>query len=148
MVSPLRVRKILSNSWATEQVLLTSGSQHSSCLNRQIDSWILHKAFKIIYILSHLRLRHFPDGSYSNGLPEIAVWKSLWSFNLQRASRAEEQTQLAGPPGPDSLLWEVVWHSALLNCAHKGEGGRAVCCWTLSTGKIGRLETNCTFWSI
>lgn len=123
MASPLRVRKILNSSWAIKQDLLTCGSQRSSCLNGWIVSWILHNPFKNIYILSHVRLQHFPDGNYSNGLPAIAVWKSLWSLNSQSAGRAEEQSQLAGPGvmsplGPQSMLWEVLFCTVVLWTVH------------------------------
>jgi len=90
MASPLRVRKILNGSKANKQDLLTCGSQHSSCLYRQIVSCLLHNPFRMIYILSHMRLQHFPDGNYSNGLHGTAVLKSLWSFNSQAATRGEE----------------------------------------------------------
>lgn len=123
MASPLRVRKIFKCSETAKQDLLTCGSQHCSCFNRQIVSWILHNPFKIIYILSHKRLQHFPDGNYSKGLPGTAEWKSLWSFISQAAARDNEQSQLAGPGdlsplGPQHLLWEVLFFTVVFWTVH------------------------------
>lgn len=147
MASPLRVRKILNGSLTAKQNLLMCGSQHSSCLNRQIVSWILHNPFKIIYILSHMRLQHFPDGNYSKGLPGAAVWKSLilhfaGSSQRQGAEPASWSRGSVSPWSTASALRGSVFHSGLLNCTQAW--GRQTCLLpVLEHWEIGRLLRNC-----
>lgn len=119
------------------------GSQHGSCFNRQIISWILHNPFKIIYNLSHLRLQHFPDGNYRMAYLK-QQYKGVSDLSLHR-----EHPEMKGRDSQSAqgicvclvhrVLGVSAWHSALLNWAQ--ERGRQTCLLpAVSTAKQADLK--------